>query len=96
MDVQKYLQRIGFEGEVDISLECLTNLQHAHQSSVPYENLDMFTNVRKTLDYQILYEKIVINERGGWCSELNGMFAWLLSRIGFKVQVGAAIKDPHK
>ena len=87
MDVQKYLRRIGYEGEVENSLQCLTKLQHCHISSVPYENLDMFTNVRKVLDVNTLYEKIVLDNRGGWCSELNGLFYSLLQTIGFDVQV---------
>ena len=31
------------------------------------------------------FGKIVVNKRGGFCYELNGMFAWLLKQIGFEV-----------
>jgi N-hydroxyarylamine O-acetyltransferase len=30
-----------------------------------------------------LYEKVVERERGGFCFELNGLFGWLLTDIGF-------------
>ena len=37
----------------------------------------------------------IINEHGVLCSDVKGMFAfaWLLSRIGFNVQVGAAVES---
>ena len=30
-------------------------------------------------------EKIVVHNRGGFCYELNGGFAWLLRQLGFEV-----------
>jgi len=90
MDVQKYLNRIGFKGETEVSLACLTKLQNCHQRSVPFENLDIFTERKKVLSYEILYEQIVTKKRGGWCHELNGLFSWLLNQLGFNVQLISA------
>ena len=87
LDIQKYLDRIGFKGKTEISLTCLTKLQQCHQRSVPFENLDIFTNRKKLLNHKHLYEQIVVNNRGGWCHELNGLFSWLLSELGFDNQV---------
>ena len=87
MDVQNYLNRIGFKEETEVSLACLTKLQNCHQRSVPFENLDIFTDRKKVLSYEILYEQIVTKKRGGWCHELNGLFSWLLNQLGFNVQV---------
>ena len=87
MDVQKYLDRIKFNGNIEVSLACLTKLQQCHQSNVPFENYDLFTNRKKVLNHEILYEQIVTNKRGGWCHELNGLFSWLLCQLGFDVQV---------
>ena len=28
-----------------------------------------------------LYQKMVVEERGGWCCELNGLFCWLLQVV---------------
>lgn len=97
MEVQKYLDRIGFQGNVEISLACLTKLQHFHQLHVPFENLDVFTNRKKLLRVEDLYEQIVGQHRGGWCHELNGLFAWLLSSLGFDVKMlSANYFDPDK
>ena len=84
-DVPKYLERIGFEDEPNVSFKCLTQLQACHQLTVPFENLDVFTGTKKILNIDVLYNKIVLERRGGWCHELNGLFSWLLRHIGFDV-----------
>lgn len=40
-----------------------------------------------------LYEKIVGRHRGGFCYELNGLFGWLLTELGFDVDLLAARID---
>lgn len=90
MDVQKYLDRIGFQGDIELSLKCLTILQNCHQLAVPFENLDVFTGVKKELVLETLYKKIVDQGRGGWCHELNGLFSWLLKELGFDVRIVSA------
>ena len=96
MEVQKYLDRIGFQGDIEISLACLTKLQHHHQLAVPFENLDVFTNRKKQLRVESLYQQVVERWRGGWCHELNGLFSWLLTTLGFDVKiVSANYFDPN-
>ncbi|MBI3738670.1 MAG: arylamine N-acetyltransferase, partial [Chloroflexi bacterium] len=57
-----------------------------HMFSVPFENLDIVPLHRPLqLNEQELLDKIVVRRRGGFCYELNGMFAWLLKQIGFDV-----------
>jgi len=99
MEVSTYLTRIGFEADPDTSLDCLSRLQAAHQHAVPYENLDVFLARKKLLEVGELYQKMVLDERGGWCCELNGLFCWLLKAIGFTVrQVSASyfMEDKQK
>merc|ERR1711970_558596 len=86
MDVGRYLARIGFSGPVDVSLKCLSELMSCHQLAVPFENLDVFLGRKKVLDVDLLFSRIVVEERGGWCCELNGLFAWLLQELGFTVR----------
>ena len=85
--LKQYLDRIGYADKPDVSLECLTTLQSFHQLSVPFENLDVFMGIKKVLNVDILFDKIVKERRGGWCHELNGLFAWLLEKIGFNVKI---------
>ena len=53
--------------------------------SVPFENLDIHLGYPIELSLPSLYDKIVRRQRGGFCYELNGLFAWLLEQLGFKV-----------
>lgn len=53
--------------------------------NVPFENLDIGLKRPILLDEQSLWNKIVLNRRGGFCYEVNGLFAWLLKEIGFDV-----------
>jgi len=83
--ISKYLQRIGFTGMPRPDYECLHALQRLHLQAVPYENLDIMRSIPISLEIEDIYSKIVINGRGGYCFELNAIFAWLLKAIGFNV-----------
>lgn len=85
MNVHDYLKRIGYEGEVRLDYATLAKLQLRHVHTVPYENLDIINKKSISLHIPDIYEKIVVNKRGGYCFELNGLFGWLLSEIGFDV-----------
>ncbi|WP_162425806.1 arylamine N-acetyltransferase family protein [Pontibacter pudoricolor] len=87
MDIQLYLDRINYKSQVSVSREVLFDLQAAHLLSVPFENLDIHYKNKIRLDIASIYKKIVINRRGGFCYELNGLFYHLLKRLGFDVQM---------
>lgn len=85
MQAKDYLNRIGFEGAAEPTLDTLNRLQHAHLHTVPYENLDILNGVPLSLEIPHLFDKIVTRGRGGYCFELNGLFGWLLEELGFRV-----------
>ena len=74
-------------GDLTPTLQVLKKLQKAHLLKVPFENLDIIAKIPIDLNTEKLYHKIVINNRGGFCYELNGMFFYLLKTIGFKVKM---------
>lgn len=84
MNVTSYLNRIGIETIETIDLHTLTRLQNHHMRYVPFENLDVRRNIPITLDVRNYYDKVVCNNRGGFCYELNGLFHWLLKELGFR------------
>jgi N-hydroxyarylamine O-acetyltransferase len=94
MNVSKYLGRIGYESSCEPGFDVLAKLQLAHLRSVPFENLDIFLGRTISLELEALYEKIVVRRRGGFCYELNGLFAWLLEELGFEVRRLSA-SDTH-
>jgi N-hydroxyarylamine O-acetyltransferase len=85
LNVKDYLNRIGYTQDVQVNRDSLLGLQYSHLLAVPFENLDIALNRPIQLDEKSLWRKIVIRRRGGFCYELNGLFAWLLKEIGFEV-----------
>ena len=90
MDTAAYLQRINYAGPLEPSAETLRQLHLAHLLSVPFENLSIHRREPIVLDDAALFEKIVRRRRGGFCYELNGMFAALLRALGFNVTMLSA------
>ena len=80
-----YLERIGYQGEVRADLETLNALHRAHLFNIPYENLEIHRGGYISIHEDDAFEKIVVNRRGGWCYEMNGLLAWALRQIGFEV-----------
>ena len=90
MEIKKYLERIGYKGTPTLTYETLWNLQLLHLRSVPFENLSIHLNEPIILKHESLFNKIVLNKRGGFCYELNGLFAALLRQLGFNVSMLSA------
>lgn len=85
-EVSKYLDRIQVQASQSVDLPSLAEPQLKHLEHVPFENLDVFHGRGVTVDQTTSVEK-VLSGRGGWCFELNGAFAWLLSQLGFVVEM---------
>jgi len=86
----EYLQRIGAERPSAPTPEALRDLHAHHQLAVPFENLSIHLGEPIVLDEDSLFDKIVLRWRGGFCYELNGAFACLLTDLGFAVTYLAA------
>ena len=91
MNVQAYLERIGYKGAWEASLGTLHELHVAHLYAVPFENLSVALKEPIRLDREGLFEKIVARRRGGFCYELNGLFGALLEAAGFEVSYLSAV-----
>ncbi len=85
MDFATYLERIDYHGSLAPTAETLRALHEAHLLQVPFENLDIVCRRLFSLDPSALFDKIVTRRRGGFCYELNGLFALLLEELGFGV-----------
>jgi len=90
MDTGAYLDRIAFRGPTAPTAETLVALQTAHLLAVPFENLDIHLGRPISQDEGALFAKIVGARRGGFCYELNGLFAALLRALGFGVDLVSA------
>lgn len=90
MNSAAYLERIDYRGPTTPSWETLCDLQTAHLLAVPFENLDIHLGRRIALDLPRIFQKVVVNRRGGFCYELNGLFSWLLIELGFDLSLISA------
>ena len=90
LQVDAYLARIGAGRPARVDADALRDLQLHHLDAVPFENLSIHLGEPVLLDEGALVEKLVHRRRGGFCYELNGAFAGLLSALGFTVTLLAA------
>jgi len=93
--VDAYLARIGKDGVVPANVSTLHALHEAHLLAVPFENLDIALGREIVLDLDRLFDKIVVRRRGGFCYELNGLFASLLRGLGFDLDMLSARVANH-
>ncbi len=89
-DTQAYLDRINYQGSTEPTAATLKALHYQHMLTVPFENLDIILGKSIVLDESAFYRKIVDQKRGGFCYELNGLFAKLLQELGFQVTLLSA------
>lgn len=86
MNLSAYFDRVGYRGAPRADLETLRVLSRAHVDAVPFDPLDVQLGAPVTRAPEDAFDKIVNRKRGGWCYEMNGLFAWVLEEIGFKLR----------
>jgi N-hydroxyarylamine O-acetyltransferase len=90
--IDVYLSRIGAARVGLPDLASLRDLQRRHLLSVPFENLSIHLAEPVSLEDDALFDKLVTRRRGGFCYELNGAFAALLTELGYRVTLlGASV-----
>ncbi|MBS1664949.1 MAG: arylamine N-acetyltransferase [Bacteroidetes bacterium] len=87
MDISGYLRRIDYDGIVYRDLDTLRELQRKHVFSIPFETLDIHNQIPILLQINFLYQKVILDKRGGYCYELNVLFHRLLTHCGFDVKM---------
>jgi len=90
MDIKPYLRRIKFTDTPVVNKNVLYKLQKNHILNVPFENLDIHYGNKINLSTTDIYKKIILENRGGFCYELNGLFCKLLKEIGFNARLISA------
>ncbi len=102
LDLDAYLDRLGYVGPREATLSVLTALHVAHEEAIPFENLDILLGRGIDLDLAALERKLVAGRRGGYCFEQNTLFEAALRDLGFpvtplaaRVQVGTLAVRPR-
>ena len=90
LDLEAYMERIGYSGSLQPDGAVLEALHLAHATHIPFENLDILLKRPIALDLASLQAKLVAGRRGGYCFEQNLLFAAVLQRLGYSVTLLAA------
>ena len=88
--LQHYLKRIGFSGTASADSATVQALMQHQLRSVPFENLDVQAGKIVSLLPEDIVSKIVgangSASRGGYCYEVNGLFAMAMQALGLDYQ----------
>ena len=90
MDFDRYAERIAYRGPRDATEDVLSALHLAHATAIPFEDLDIHLGRGIDLAPESVFRKLVVDRRGGYCFEQNGLFLAALRAIGFDVRPLAA------
>lgn len=83
-DREAYLNRVGLDENVSPTENGLDALHRAQTYSIPFENFDIHLGRGISLEPQLLFDKLVNHQRGGYCFELNYLFGMTLDAFGFE------------
>jgi N-hydroxyarylamine O-acetyltransferase len=88
--LQEYFDRIGFSGDAKSDIATLVEMMRCQLFSVPFENLDVQAGKIVSLVPEEIVDKIIGRNRGGYCFEVNGLFAMALEALGISYRFVAA------
>ncbi len=90
IDLEAYLQRVGYTGPREPSFELLCALCAQQPAHIPYENIDALRGTPPSLDPGAVDRKLLQARRGGYCFEQNLLLQLALEALGFDVTALAA------
>lgn len=85
--IDAYLARIGLKERPSLNTAGLAVLMRAQLFTVPFENTYVQAGLEVSLEPEMILDKIITQGRGGYCYEVNGLFAWAAAALGFNVQL---------
>ncbi|XP_023790297.1 arylamine N-acetyltransferase, pineal gland isozyme NAT-3-like [Cyanistes caeruleus] len=97
MDIKEYFARISYWGSHNKpDLATMSAIFQHHIQAVPFENLSIHCGESIELNLEATYNKIVKNNRGGWCMENNYLLSWVLKTLGYNVTLlGSKVYVPE-
>lgn len=93
LDLKAYFDRIGCgalgqahqEGKLAPTLETLRAIHRGHTSTIAFENLSSFFHQPVSLALADVQQKLIYDQRGGYCFEQNLLLRSVLVALGFQV-----------
>lgn len=81
LPIDDYCHAIGYNGPLSDDLRVITALARGQLMNIPFENLDVLSGKEISLQPQDIVDKLLYSARGGYCYELNGLFAMVLHHL---------------
>lgn len=93
LDLKAYFDRIGCaalgqalqDGNLAPTLDALKAIHQGHTSTIAFENLSSFFHQPVSLALEDLQQKLIYDQRGGYCFEQNLLLRSVLVALGFQV-----------
>ncbi|KAH8052405.1 N-acetyltransferase [Aureococcus anophagefferens] len=86
--LDKYLQRVGIDDDdapLPTNYETLAKIMEAQSRSIPFENIDVVCGKTISIVRSDIARKLIDEQRGGYCWELNALLQMALEALGFDV-----------
>jgi N-hydroxyarylamine O-acetyltransferase len=80
--VQEYLQTLSLHGR-ELDFVFLSDVVTRHVATFAFSSVGCQLGEDLPLDFESLYQRIVIQRRGGYCFEQNGLLYGVLEELGF-------------
>ncbi len=89
--LRRYLNRVGLaDVAVGATAATLARLHEAHLRAIPFENLEIHLGRPMRIEPDALFADLVDRPRGGYCFQMNELFALVASALGYGVERFAA------
>ena len=85
-----YFDRIGWHPNGESRFEQMNTVHMRHVMSIPFENLDAYMKKPVSLNPVDIYNKLVLQKRGGYCFEMNALLFLAMQAMGFEIKPYAA------
>ncbi|PEL11337.1 hypothetical protein CN601_11390 [Bacillus sp. AFS017336] len=85
MLLETYFKHIGLRQPDTISYSSLKEIHRHHLLSIPFENIDIISQIPLTMNPTLVMKKISSGKRGGICFETNSLLFSVLQELGFNV-----------
>lgn len=89
-NLSNYFRRINYTGQAAADTATLHAIMRQQLFSVPFENLDVQAGKIVSLVPEYIADKLLQQARGGYCYEVNGLFAMALEALGITYRFVAA------
>jgi len=89
-DLSTYFSRINYRERATDDATTLHAIMRHQLFSIPFENLDVQAGKVVSMVPDDIADKLLRQGRGGYCYELNGLFAMALEALGFTYRFVAA------